>query len=67
MSSPIDDKDFDLISTLYHATQGAHRSDGYARDAESRSDSEVQEFFKKASQQYSNLADEARQLIKQRL
>jgi len=38
MSSPMKDKDFDLVSTLYHALQGAELSQQYRRDAESSGD-----------------------------
>lgn len=67
MSSPVRDKDFDLVSTLYHASQGAELSHKYAADAEANSDKEGHEFFVKAAKEYGDLADEARKLLKQRL
>lgn len=45
MSSPFKAKDFDPISTLYHALQGADLSSQYRQDAESNGDTECQNFF----------------------
>ncbi|MWJ27310.1 hypothetical protein LG290_02525 [Halomonas sediminis] len=67
MASPVKDKDFDLISTLYHALQGAELSEQYASDAQIESDQENHEFFTKVAKDYANIAQEAKRLVKDRL
>nr|WP_163503589.1 hypothetical protein [Halomonas socia] len=67
MSSPVKDKDFDLVSTLYHALQGAELSQRYRQDAESNGDQACQEFFGKIAGQYEEIAGNAKSLIKERL
>ncbi len=67
MSSPMKDKDFDLVSTLYHALQGAELSQQYRRDAESSGDQACQEFFGKIAGQYEEMASHAKSIIKDRL
>ncbi|MGY2463666.1 hypothetical protein DQ400_06175 [Vreelandella sulfidaeris] len=67
MNSPIKDKDFDMVSTLYHASQGASLCSQFSRDAESNSDQEAQEFFDRVASQYSDIAQEAKRLLKDKL
>jgi len=67
MSSPIKDKDFDMVSTLYHASQGASLSSQFSRDAESNSDQEAQDFFERVARQYNDIAQEAKKLLKDKL
>ncbi|WP_179153352.1 hypothetical protein [Chromohalobacter israelensis] len=67
MSSPVKDKDFDLVSTLYHALQGAEQSQQYRKDAESNGDQSCQEFFSKIAGHYEEMANEAKSIIKDRL
>lgn len=64
---PVKDKDYDLISTLYHAAQGLHNAKQYAADAENDGDSEAAEFFKEAQSSYQNLSDKAKALAGKRL
>lgn len=65
MSSPMKDKDFDMVSTLYHALQGADLSRQYSSDA--GSDQEAKEFFDNVSRQYTDIAEQAKSLLKQKL
>ncbi len=67
MSSPIKDKDFDMVSTLYHASQGAHLCSQYSRDAESNSDQDAKAFFDRVASQYSDIAQEAKRLLRDKL
>ena len=45
MSNPIKDKDFDMGSTLYLASQGANLCSQFSRDADSNADQEAKAFF----------------------
>lgn len=57
------DKDYDLISVLYHALQGAHTSVEYAQDAETEGSSEVAEFMRQVQQQNMKIAQQAKELL----
>lgn len=67
MSSPFKDKDFDLVSTLYHALQGAELSLQYRQDAESSGDKECQELFDEVAGHYKEMADKAKSVLKEKL
>lgn len=67
MSNPIKDKDFDLVSTLYHASQGANLCSQFSRDADSNSDQETKEFFDRVARQYDDIAQEAKKLLRDKL
>ncbi|WP_148862757.1 hypothetical protein [Marinobacter fonticola] len=64
---PVKDKNYDLISTLYHAAHGLQNTKHYAKDAESEGDTEAAEFFKEVQQSYQELSDKAKALVKNRL
>jgi hypothetical protein len=61
------DKDYNLISVLYHALSGADSCQTYLADAENESDRELTEFFSEAREQYRSLAEKAKQLCASRL
>lgn len=65
--APLKDKDYDLVSTVYHASQGAQISRQYARDARETGDEEAAAFFESVRQEYAALAERGKQLLKQRL
>jgi hypothetical protein len=67
MSRQVHDKEFSLVSMLYHASQGAERSQRHASDANSRSDREAEDFFDNLSNDYRNIADQARMLLEKRM
>ncbi|WP_339882996.1 hypothetical protein [Vreelandella maris] len=67
MSNPIKDKDFDMVSTLYHASQGANLCSQFSRDADSSSDQEAKAFFDRVARQYDDIAQEAKKLLKDKL
>ncbi|MDV6319408.1 hypothetical protein [Chromohalobacter sp. HP20-39] len=67
MNSPVKDKDFDLVSTLYHALQGAELSQQYRKDAESNGDQACQELFEDIAGRYEDMANNAKSILKERL
>ena len=67
MSRPVNDKNFDMVSTLYHASQGIQLSSQFSQDAKENSDQDAQAFFDRVSEHYEEIADEARKLLKRKL
>lgn len=65
--SPLKDKDYDLVSTVYHAAQGAQISRQFAADAREAGDEEAAAFLESARKEYAELAERGKQLLKQRL
>lgn len=61
------DKDYDLVSTLYHALQGVETSSVYLRDAEKAGDEEVANFFRDIQSTYMEAAEKAKSLLGKRL
>ncbi len=61
------DKDFNVISVLYHVLKGAELAEIYRRDAEEAGDTELIEFFKDTKGQYMMLADRAKKLTASRI
>ena len=61
------DKDYNLVSTLYHALQGAETSAVYLRDAESQGDGDVAKYFRDTQSQYLQMAEQAKELLSKRL
>jgi len=47
-SEILKDKDYDLISVIYHASQGCETARQYAADAQRENDQEAAAFFNKA-------------------
>ncbi|MFC3229910.1 hypothetical protein ACFOGJ_21850 [Marinibaculum pumilum] len=65
--TPLSDRDFDLVSTIYHAAKGARISRQHAADAREANDQEAAAFLETARKQYDDLAARGCQLLKQRL
>ena len=61
------DKDYNLVSTLYHALQGAETAGVYMQDAKSAGDNELNQYFQDAQRQYKELADRAKSLLSNRI
>lgn len=61
------DKDYNLVSTLYHALQGAETSAIYLRDAESQGNGEVAKYFRDTQSQYLQMAEQAKELLGKRI
>ena len=56
------DDTYDVISVVYHALQGAENCEIYADDAE---DEQLRNFFKQATEQQRQLAEQGKQLLQQ--
>jgi hypothetical protein len=61
------DKDYNLVSTLYHALQGVETTGVYLRDAESAGDNELNKYFRETQNQYRQLAEGAKRLLSKRI
>ncbi len=66
-TTPIPDKDYNLISVLYHSLSGADSCATYIQDAESSNDSELADFLKDAKSRYEELAQKAKKLAASRI
>jgi hypothetical protein len=66
-SSVFADKDYNLVSVLYHALQGAETHSQYIQDAKQQGDQELASFFSEVQQEELRLAERAKQLLGQRL
>lgn len=65
--SPMKDKNYDLVSTLYHALQGVEKSEGYLGDAEKTGDEAVVSFLRETQQKYRDISERAKALLHERL
>jgi len=60
-------KDYDLVSVLYHALQAADTSAQYGKDAETEGSEEVAQFMRNVEEQNRRIAEQAKELlVKQR-
>jgi hypothetical protein len=57
------DVPFDLVSTLYHALQGADTYEQYMTDAEKAGDRELAQFFWDNKEENRHRAERAKQLL----
>lgn len=67
VSTNTSDKEFDLVSVLYHALEGAQTYAQYAEDAGREGDQELSQFFVQAQQAQLSCAEKAKQLLGRRL
>lgn len=65
--APLKDKDYDLISLVYHASQGIETCRRYASDAKQAGDQDAAAFFNDACDQDTKLVTRGKDLLKQRL
>ena len=61
------DENYNLISILYHMLEGAETYELYAEDAEDADDQELAGFFREVQNTNRQLAERAKDLLKQRL
>lgn len=61
------DETYNLVSVLYHALQGTQTAMQYVQDAEQEGDQELVQFFRDAQVWQRHLAEQAKELLKQRL
>jgi hypothetical protein len=59
--------DYDLISVIYHASQGCETARQYAADAEKEKDKKAAGFFNKALELNEQLVQKGEELLKPRL
>jgi rubrerythrin len=57
---------YDLVSVMYHALQGAQTNETYSRDAEQEGDQEAAQFFREVKQEDQKRAERGKQLFTQR-
>jgi hypothetical protein len=56
-------KDYDLISVLYHSLQAADTCARYRQDAESEGSTEVADFMREVQEQNTRIAQQAKELL----
>lgn len=61
------DKNYDLISILYHALEGAETYSRYVQDAQKEDDEELIAFFREAHERNVELAERAKELLRSRI
>jgi hypothetical protein len=61
------DENYDLVSVLYHCLKAADAYTQYIADAEDAGDDELAEFFESARLVQNRLANEARELLAERM
>jgi hypothetical protein len=66
-SGILKDKDYDLISVIYHASQGCETTRQYASDAQRENDKEAAAFFNEALKLNAQLVQKGKELLKQRI
>ncbi len=66
-STNVPDKDYNLISVLYHVLKGADNCDTYIKDAEEANDRELADFFKETKEKYMEIAEKAKKLAAGRI
>lgn len=67
MKEPLENKDYDLISVIYHASQGYETCEKYAQDAKQAGDRDCAQFFQEVCAQNMKLVEKGKDLLKQRL
>jgi rubrerythrin len=58
---------YDLVSVLYHALEGAQTYEVYVKDAQQAGDQELTQFFQQAQQQSLAMANQAQKLLSSRV
>ena len=61
------DKDYDLVSTIYHAAQGEYICRQYMEDAEKQGDNDAAQFFKEVQEQNQQMVRKGKEMLKKRL
>jgi hypothetical protein len=61
----VKDPQYNLISVLYHALQGSETIEQYINDAQG--DDELAQYFRDTQQQYNQLAQRGKELLKSKM
>jgi rubrerythrin len=64
-TDPLQNLQYDLVSTLYHACKSSQAIDQYIRDASQAGNNEAAQFFQMVSQQDQQRAQRAQELLSQ--
>lgn len=64
---PLKDKDYDLVSTLYHALQGIETTDVYIEDAQKDGDEATRNFLEDTQKKYREISARAKELLAARI
>lgn len=67
MASPMKDKNYDLISVVYHAAQGSELCRQYIEDAKNEGADDLADFFKEVQEQNQQLVEKGKELLKNKL
>lgn len=67
MASPMKDKNYDLISVVYHAAQGSELCRQYIEDAKNEGADDLAQFFKEVQEQNQQLVEKGKELLKNKL
>lgn len=67
MADILKNKDYDLISVIYNASQAAETCTRYIKDADKEKDQEVKQFFNQVHEVNANLVKQGKDLLKNRL
>lgn len=67
MQSGTSDKNYNLVSVLYHTLTAKDTYKQYVSDAEQAGDNELAEFFRTVQQQQEELGEQAKKMLMQRL
>ena len=57
------DKDYDLVSVLYHALQGVDAAAKYEQDAKTENSPEIASFMREVQDQNNRIAKKAKELL----
>ena len=60
------DENYNLVSVLYHALEGASVYEIYTQDAEEAGDNELKEFFQQIQEEETRRAERAKELLTRR-
>ncbi|WP_136068106.1 hypothetical protein [Modicisalibacter radicis] len=67
MANSVKDKNYNMISSIYHLAQGSENCKQYASDAQRDNDDEAAKFFEELQRFYSEHGDKAARILKERL
>ena len=67
MAEKLKDKDYDLISVIYNASQAADTCNQYMKDADQDGDREARQYFNEVLETNANLVQKGKDLLKNRL
>ena len=67
MAEKLKDKDYDLISVVYNASQAADTCNQYMKDADQDGDREARQYFSEVLETNATLVQKGKDLLKSRL